>query len=61
MTVKELIEELSQYPEDMEVVVEHQKCQMGTLGIYMIFEAEPDVLETNYGFYKNNVLMIRVK
>lgn len=61
MTVKELISELSKYPENMEVVVEHQKCQMGTLGIYMIFEAEPDILETNYGFYKDNVLMIRIK
>ena len=61
MTVAELIKELSKYPQDMEVVVEHQKQSIGTFGIYMIFEAEPDVLETNYGFYKENVLMIRVK
>lgn len=61
MTVKQLITELSKYPQDMEVVVEHQKCEIGTLGIYMIFEAEPDVLESNYGFYKDNVLMIRIK
>ncbi len=61
MTVRELINELSKYPRDMEVRVEHQKQSIGTLRIQYIFVMNPEDLETNWEELKDKVLILRIR
>lgn len=61
MTVKELKEKLSEFPDNMEVKVEHQKQSAGSLDVYYLFRMDASNLETNWGNLKGDVCVIRIK
>lgn len=61
MTVKELKEELSEFPDNMEVKVEHQKQSIGSLDVYYLYRMDAKHLENNMEDLKGDVCVIRIK
>lgn len=61
MKVKELKEKLSEFPDNMEVKVEHQKQSVGSLDVYYLFRIDASNLETNYEDLKGDVCVIRIR
>ncbi len=61
MNVKELKEKLSEFPDHMEVKVEHQKQSVGSLDVYYLFRMDAKHLEDNIEGLKGDVCVIRIK
>ena len=61
MKVKELKEKLSEFPDNMEVKVEHQKQSVGSLDVCYLFRIDASNLETNYEDLKGDVCVIRIR
>ena len=61
MTVKELKEKLSEFPDNMEVKVEHQKQSIGSLDVYYLFRINAKHLEDNLENLKGDVCVIRIR
>lgn len=61
MTVKELKEKLSEFPDNMKVKVEHQKQSVGSLDVYYLFRMDAKYLEDNWENLEGDVCVIRIK
>lgn len=61
MKVKELKEKLSEFPDNMEVKVEHQKQSIGSLDVYYLFRLDAKHLEDNWKNLEGDVCVIRIR
>lgn len=61
MTVKELKEKLSEFSDNMEVKVEHQKQSIGSLDVCYLFRMDAKHLEDNWENLKGDVCVIRIR
>ncbi len=61
MTVKELKEALSKYPDDMEVMIESDKNALGTFSVNSINKCSAEYLESNWREIEGDVCLIRFR
>ena len=61
MTVRELKEKLSAYPDDMEVMIESAKNALGTFSVNSVDKYSAKSLESNWREIKGDVCLIRFR
>ena len=61
MTVAELREVLTAYPDDMEVVIESAKNALGTFSVNSVNKCSAEYLESNWREIKGDVCLIRFR
>ncbi len=61
MTVRELIEELSKYPQDIEVALEQQECGWGILCFEYVESLNANALEENQEEWKGGLLILKIR
>lgn len=61
MSVKELKEALSKYPDDMEVMIQSAKNTLGTFSVKDVDRFPAEYLENNWRELKGDVCLIRFR